>query len=98
MESIRELLIEDLYDAEKQLVKALPKMAKAAANEQLREAFENYLEQTRGHVARLEQAFQLLDQKASARLGYYLRRSKGGALRDFRLWNTERLGTVAGSG
>jgi ferritin-like metal-binding protein YciE len=70
MESIRELLIEemaDLYDAEKQLVKALPKMAKAASNEQLREAFENHLEQTRGHVLRLEQAFQLLDQKAKGK-------------------------------
>jgi ferritin-like metal-binding protein YciE len=70
MESIRELLLEemaDLYDAEKQLVKALPKMAKAAAHEQLREAFENHLEQTRGHVARLEQAFQLLDQKAKGK-------------------------------
>jgi ferritin-like metal-binding protein YciE len=70
MESIRELLIEemaDLYDAEKQLVKALPKMAKAASNEQLREAFENHLEQTRGHVQRLEQAFELLDQKAKGK-------------------------------
>ncbi len=70
MESIRELLIEemgDLYDAEKQLVKALPKMAKAASNEQLREAFESHLEQTRGHVERLEQAFQLLDQKAKSK-------------------------------
>jgi ferritin-like metal-binding protein YciE len=70
MESIRELLIEemaDLYDAEKQLVKALPKMAKAASNEQLREAFENHLEQTRSHVQRLEQAFELLDQKAKGK-------------------------------
>jgi ferritin-like metal-binding protein YciE len=70
MESIRELLIEemaDLYDAEKQLVKALPKMAKTASNEQLREAFENHLEQTRGHVERLEQAFQLLDHKAKGK-------------------------------
>ncbi len=70
MESIRELLIEemaDLYDAEKQLVKALPKMAKAASNEQLREAFENHLEQTRGHVQRLEQAFRLLDHKAKGK-------------------------------
>lgn len=70
MESIRELLIEemsDLYDAEKQLVKALPKMAKAASNSQLREAFESHLEQTRGHVERLEQAFQLLDHKAKSK-------------------------------
>jgi ferritin-like metal-binding protein YciE len=70
MESIRELLIEempDLYDAEKQLVKALPKMAKAASSDQLREAFESHLEQTRGHVARLEQAFQLLNVKAKGK-------------------------------
>src|SRR5580704_9104204 len=70
MESIRELLIEemaDLYDAEKQLVKALPKMAKAASSDQLREAFESHLEQTRRHVARLEQAFQLLDVKAKGK-------------------------------
>src|SRR5579862_8014085 len=66
MESIRELLVEemrDLYDAEKQLVKALPKMAKTASNEELREAFESHLEQTRGHVQRLEQAFEALDEK-----------------------------------
>jgi len=47
MESVRELLIEqmqDLYDAEKQLVKALPKMAKAASNEELRDAFEDHIE------------------------------------------------------
>ena len=70
MESVRELLIEemrDLYDAEKQLVKALPKMAKTASNEQLREAFQNHLEQTRGHVQRLEQAFEALDQKARSK-------------------------------
>jgi len=70
MESVRDLLIEqlgDLYDAEKQLVKALPKMAKAASNEQLKEAFENHLEQTRGHVDRLEQVFQLLEEKAKSK-------------------------------
>jgi ferritin-like metal-binding protein YciE len=70
MESVRELLMEemgDLYDAEKQLVKALPKMAKTASNDQLREAFENHLEQTRGHVQRLEQAFVLLDKKAKSK-------------------------------
>lgn len=70
MESIRELLMEemrDLYDAEKQLVKALPKLAKTATNDELREAFENHLEQTRGHVERLEQAFELLDGKARSK-------------------------------
>lgn len=70
MESVRELMIDqmrDLYDAEKQLVKALPKMAKAASNEDLREAFENHLEQTKGHVERLEHAFELLDEKAKSK-------------------------------
>jgi|SRR5579872_4991069 len=70
MESVRELLIEqmrDLYDAEKQLVKALPKLAKTASNEQLKEAFESHLEQTRGHVQRLEQAFEALDEKARSK-------------------------------
>jgi ferritin-like metal-binding protein YciE len=65
-ETIRDLLIDemqDLYDAEKQLVKALPKMVKAASNEELSQAFAGHLEQTKGHVQRLEQAFQMLDQK-----------------------------------
>jgi len=54
----RDLLIEelkDLYSAENQLLKALPKMAKAATNEDLKNAFETHLEQTEGHVERLEQ-------------------------------------------
>ena len=65
-ETMRDLLVQemqDLYDAEKQLVKALPKMVKAASSEDLSEAFANHLEQTRGHVERLERAFQMLDQK-----------------------------------
>jgi Uncharacterized protein conserved in bacteria len=66
MESLQELLIEeirDLYDAEKQLVKALPKLAKAASNEELREAFNEHLEITKGQVTRLEQVFELLEQR-----------------------------------
>jgi ferritin-like metal-binding protein YciE len=47
--------IKDLYSAENQILKALPKMAKASTNAQLRTAFEKHLEETRGHVARLEQ-------------------------------------------
>jgi ferritin-like metal-binding protein YciE len=69
-ETIRDLLIEemqDLYDAEKQLVKALPKMVKAASSEELSEAFAGHLEQTKGHVQRLEQAFQMLDQKPKSK-------------------------------
>lgn len=47
--------IEDLYSAEQQLVKALPQMAKAASTDELRQAIETHLEQTRGHVERLEE-------------------------------------------
>jgi ferritin-like metal-binding protein YciE len=49
--------IRDLLDAEKQIVKALPKMVKAATSEQLSTAFNGHLEQTRGHVERLERIF-----------------------------------------
>jgi ferritin-like metal-binding protein YciE len=47
--------LKDLYSAEKQLVRALPKMAKAARNEELKAGFEEHLEQTKGHVQRLDQ-------------------------------------------
>ncbi len=63
MNTLKELLIDelqDLYDAENRLVTALPKMAKAAGNPELREEFAGHLEQTRGHVNRLERAFELL--------------------------------------
>ena len=53
--------LQDLYSAEVQLTKALPKMAKASAHEELTEAFEEHLEQTKGHVERLEKALQQLD-------------------------------------
>jgi ferritin-like metal-binding protein YciE len=52
--------LKDLYNAENQLVKALPKMAKAASSEKLRAGFEEHLEQTKGHVSRLEQIFESL--------------------------------------
>jgi ferritin-like metal-binding protein YciE len=55
--------LRDTYDAEKQLIKALPKLAKAAASDDLRAAFETHLEETRGHVERLEQVFESLDEK-----------------------------------
>jgi ferritin-like metal-binding protein YciE len=55
--------LRDLYNAENQLLKALPKMAKAASSEELKEAFEKHLEQTRGHVERLEQVFEELGEK-----------------------------------
>jgi ferritin-like metal-binding protein YciE len=64
--SLRQLYIEqlrDLYDAENQLVKALPKMAENSNSDELREGFEEHLEQTRGHVERLEQIFEGLGEK-----------------------------------
>src|SRR5215472_1724249 len=59
--------LRDLYDAEKQLTKALPEMADAASTEELRSAFEDHLEQTRGHVQRLEQIFEELGEKSSGK-------------------------------
>ena len=52
--------LRDLYNAENQLVKALPKMAKATSSDDLKDAFEKHLEQTKGHVERLEQIFEEL--------------------------------------
>lgn len=52
----------DVYNAEQQLIKALPKMAKAAESDELREAFESHLEETRTHATRLEEAAQSLDE------------------------------------
>jgi ferritin-like metal-binding protein YciE len=69
-ESVRQLYIEelrDLYNAETQLVKALPKMAKASSNDELRQAFEEHLRQTSEHVSRLEQIFEMLDEKPSGK-------------------------------
>ncbi len=63
IQSLEDLLtdqLKDLYSAENQLVKALPKMAKAATATDLRRGFEEHLEQTRGHVERLEQVCQEL--------------------------------------
>ena len=56
--------LRDSYDAEKQLIKALPKMAKAAENDTLRTAFETHLRETQGHARKLEQVFQSLGEKA----------------------------------
>jgi ferritin-like metal-binding protein YciE len=62
-EGLKELYIDelkDLYSAENQLVRALPKMAKAASSGELRRGFEQHLEQTKGHVQRLEKIFKAL--------------------------------------
>ena len=59
--------LKDIYWAEKQLVKSLPKMQKAATSEKLKTAFADHLETTRGHVSRLEEAFEILGKKAQAK-------------------------------
>src|SRR5271166_6414331 len=59
--------LKDLFSAEKQLTKALPKMAKAATSEDLRKGFEEHLEQTKEHVQRLEEIFTMLDAKAGGK-------------------------------
>ena len=55
--------LRDTYDAEKQLTKALPKLAKASSNAKLRQAFESHLQETLGQIARLEKVFASLDEK-----------------------------------
>jgi len=68
--SLRDVLVEelkDLYSAENQLVKALPKTAKGTNNPELKQAFLNHLEETKGHVVRLQQCFQTLGKKAVAK-------------------------------
>ena len=55
--------LRDTYDAEKQLTKALPKLAKAATNAKLRAAFETHLQETQGQIERLEQVFESLEEK-----------------------------------
>jgi ferritin-like metal-binding protein YciE len=70
VESLRDLYIEqlrDLYNAEQQLVKALPKMAKAASSEELKAAFEDHLGQTRQHVQRIETIFEQMGEKAQGK-------------------------------
>src|SRR5437867_3548888 len=68
IETMEDLFVEqiqDLYDAEERLVKALPKMAEASTTSDLRNAFEEHLQQTRGQLQRLEQVFSELGKKAS---------------------------------
>lgn len=64
--SLHDMFIDELrdaYDAEKQLTKALPKLARAAVSDELRAAFESHLTETQGHVTKLEQVFASLDEK-----------------------------------
>ena len=70
LNTLQEVLIDhlrDLYDAEKHLVRALPKMAKAADSEELADAFREHLEQTKHHVTRLEQVFEQFEEKPRAK-------------------------------
>ncbi len=69
-DSLRQLYVnelKDLYNAETQLVKALPKMAKASSNAELRQGFEEHLRQTSEQVSRLEQIFDMLGEKATGK-------------------------------
>ena len=70
MDSLKDLYVDelkDLYNAENQLVKALPKMAKKASAPELKRAFQSHLEQTKVHVDRLEKIFKGLGEKASGK-------------------------------
>src|SRR5215831_7923412 len=70
MSTLRETFLDelaDIYDAEKQLLKALPKMAEAARSAELRSGFEMHLNQTEGHLNRLEQVFQVFGEKAKGK-------------------------------
>ncbi|HTW49185.1 MAG TPA: ferritin-like domain-containing protein [Acidobacteriaceae bacterium] len=70
VENLRQLLVDemrDLYSAETQLTKALPKVAKHATDSKLKQAIEHHLQETEGHVKRLEQIFQRLGEKPTGR-------------------------------
>ena len=70
VKTLNDLFVEtlkDLYYVEKKLVKTLPKMSEKATSPELRQAMEDHLRETETHVQRLEQVFELLDQRASAK-------------------------------
>jgi len=70
MKTLKDLFLgelADMYDAEHRLVKALPKMAKAATDEQLKAAIQKHLTETEGHVKKLEQVFQSFGEKAKTK-------------------------------
>jgi ferritin-like metal-binding protein YciE len=70
MSKLRETFLDeasDIYDAEKQLTKALPKMANAAEHPELKEAFESHLAETEEHVRRLERVFEIFEEKSRAK-------------------------------
>jgi ferritin-like metal-binding protein YciE len=68
--SLQELYVDelkDLFSAENQITKALPKMAKAASSDELRQGFEEHLQQTKGQIERLQQVFQTLGEKPTGK-------------------------------
>jgi ferritin-like metal-binding protein YciE len=70
VENLEQLLIDelkDIYSAEKQITRALPKMAKAAKSPELKEAFETHLEETKGQIERLDEIFETLGKKATGK-------------------------------
>jgi len=67
MDQLFHALLQDVYYAEKELTKALPKMAKEAENDDLKEAFTNHLEETKNHVQRLEKAFEMIGKPAKGK-------------------------------
>ena len=75
--------LRDTYDAERQLTKALPKLAKAATSPELREAFGTHLEETQGQIERLEQVFESLEEKCA---GSTATASPASSKRASRLW------------
>lgn len=69
-ETLEELFLDelkDLYSAEKQITKALPKMAKSASTPELRDAFQNHLEETKGQIERLDQIFEMLGKRGTGK-------------------------------
>jgi ferritin-like metal-binding protein YciE len=70
MKTLKDLFLdelEDIYDAERRIVKALPKLAKAATCDDLKAAFQSHLKETEGHVKKLEEVFQSFDEKAKGK-------------------------------
>ena len=70
VESLQELFLDelkDLYSAEKQITKALPKMARAATAPKLKDAFQSHLEETNGQIGRLETIFEILKKKGTGK-------------------------------
>src|SRR5688572_29591850 len=70
METLREMFeetLKDVYFAENAIIKALPKMAKSASSEELKEAFDEHLQETKGQVDRLNKIFKILGSKAEGK-------------------------------